>query len=325
MADPVRALGPRHAGQRRHHARLLVTPVLLPSILAADGSSWPALVALDRAGRAPTALDGYLARRQGTTRSGAFLDPLADKFLVLGAMVGLVATDVFWWVPVALIAVREIGDQRLPVAGGRRGISVPARQWAKVKTVVQDVAVGVALRPDRSTAPPGSHLDVLWVAVGAHRSSRASQYLADGPASRSAPCGVRSSPSAPSCSSARSSTPTRPGSASGWPLAGIDSHFQTKVGDNHGPHRRRPAHRRSSASDAVIVCGGLGPTQDDITREAIAEVMGVALVRDEAVLARIRAMFSGRGPDDAGRATRRQADVPEGAAVIEQARGTAPG
>ncbi len=49
----------------------------------------------------------------------------------------------------------------------------------------------------------------------------------------------------------------------------------------------------------MIITGGLGPTQDDITREALAEVMGVELVRDEAVLARIEAMFSGRGRTDA--------------------------
>ncbi|MDP1803763.1 MAG: molybdopterin-binding protein, partial [Acidimicrobiales bacterium] len=56
-------------------------------------------------------------------------------------------------------------------------------------------------------------------------------------------------------------------------LAGIDSHFQTKVGDNHG--RIVSALRIAlDRSDAVIVCGGLGPTSDDISREAIAEVMG---------------------------------------------------
>ena len=62
-------------------------------------------------------------------------------------------------------------------------------------------------------------------------------------------------------------------------LAGIDSHFQTKVGDNLA--RIVSVLRLAlGRSDAVIMCGGLGPTQDDITREAIAEVMGVALKRD---------------------------------------------
>ena len=106
-------------------------------------------------------------------------------------------------------------------------------------------------------------------------------------------------------------------------VAGIDSHFQTKVGDNLA--RIVLAIRSALArSDAVIVCGGLGPTQDDITREAIAEVMNVALVRDEAIVERIRAMFSSRGREMAEN-NARQADVPEGATVIEQVRGTAPG
>src|SRR5581483_7169688 len=77
-------------------------------------------------------------------------------------------------------------------------------------------------------------------------------------------------------------------------------------------------------SDAVIVCGGLGPTQDDITREAIAEVMNVSLVRDDAIVERIAAMFAARGRQMADN-NARQADVPVGATVIEQVRGTAPG
>ena len=106
-------------------------------------------------------------------------------------------------------------------------------------------------------------------------------------------------------------------------LSGIDSHFQTKVGDNL--ERIVSVLRLAlERSDAVIVCGGLGPTQDDITRTAVAEVMGVALERDEAVGEVIRAMFSSRGramPDN----NLLQADVPVGASVIEQRRGTAPG
>ena len=106
-------------------------------------------------------------------------------------------------------------------------------------------------------------------------------------------------------------------------VAGIDSHFQTKVGDNLA--RMVLALRTALArSDAVIVCGGLGPTQDDITREAIAEVMNVELRRDEAIVERIRAMFSSRGREMAEN-NARQADVPQGATVIEQVRGTAPG
>lgn len=105
--------------------------------------------------------------------------------------------------------------------------------------------------------------------------------------------------------------------------AGIDSHFQTKVGDNH--ERIVLALRTALArSDAVIVCGGLGPTQDDITREAIAEVMNVGLVKDEALMERIRAAFGSRGREMAD-SNARQAYVPEGATPIPQVRGTAPG
>ena len=106
-------------------------------------------------------------------------------------------------------------------------------------------------------------------------------------------------------------------------VSGIDSHFQTKVGDNLD--RMVAAIRIAlSRSDAVIVCGGLGPTQDDITREAIAEVMNVGLERDEAVVERIGAMFDARGREMADN-NLRQADVPVGAVVIAQTRGTAPG
>ena len=106
-------------------------------------------------------------------------------------------------------------------------------------------------------------------------------------------------------------------------LAGIDSHFQVKVGDNQGRIVDTIRHALAR-SDAVILCGGLGPTQDDITREAITEVMGVALVRDHAMGERIRRGFEARGR----RFTEnnlRQADCPAGASFIPQMPGTAPG
>ena len=106
-------------------------------------------------------------------------------------------------------------------------------------------------------------------------------------------------------------------------LAGIDSHFQTKVGDNL--ERIVGAIRLAlERSDAVILCGGLGPTQDDITREAIARVMGVRLLPDEAVAGRIRELFRSRKREMPAN-NLRQAEVPEGASVIPQMPGTAPG
>ncbi len=106
-------------------------------------------------------------------------------------------------------------------------------------------------------------------------------------------------------------------------LAGIDSLYQIKVGDN--PERMVECiHHSLARADAVITCGGLGPTQDDITREAIAEVMGVGLVRHPEIGDRIRQMFESRGrvmPEN----NLRQADVPEGASTIRQQPGTAPG
>lgn len=104
-------------------------------------------------------------------------------------------------------------------------------------------------------------------------------------------------------------------------LAGIDSHFQTKVGDN--PDRIRAVLELAlERSDAVIVCGGLGPTQDDLTRDVIAEVMGVELVHDPDLVARIEAMFGGRTmPVN----NLRQAQVPVGASTLSVMPGTAPG
>ena len=106
-------------------------------------------------------------------------------------------------------------------------------------------------------------------------------------------------------------------------LAGIDSHFHQVVGDNQA--RIVLALRTALArSDGVVVCGGLGPTHDDITRDAIAEVMAVPLVRDTEIVDRIKVMFSSRGRD-MPESNGRQADVPVGATPIPQQLGTAPG
>ena len=90
--------------------------------------------------------------------------------------------------------------------------------------------------------------------------------------------------------------------------AGVTSHFHQAVGDNH--ERITMAFRTALArSDGIIVCGGLGPTQDDITREAIADVMGVELVRDQEIVELITSFFGSRGRTMSAN-NLRQADVP---------------
>jgi CDP-diacylglycerol---glycerol-3-phosphate 3-phosphatidyltransferase len=158
-------------------ARLALTPVLLASIVE-TGDSWSTLgLWILLAGS--DGVDGWLARKQGTTRSGAFLDPLADKFLVLGAMVCLVVEGVFWWPPVAIIAAREVSMSLYRSYVGRRGISIPARWSAKLKTVVQEVAVGFALLPLTGQDHEWVATSVLWLAVVLTVASGI-QYLAEG-------------------------------------------------------------------------------------------------------------------------------------------------
>ena len=76
--------------------------------------------------------------------------------------------------------------------------------------------------------------------------------------------------------------------------AGIDTCEHRKVGDNL-ERMVQCLRELLDRADAVVVCGGLGPTPDDVTREAIAEVMGVELERREELIEHIRAIFGGRG------------------------------
>jgi CDP-diacylglycerol--glycerol-3-phosphate 3-phosphatidyltransferase len=157
-------------------ARLLAAPVFVAMIVI-WGATWFNFV-VGFIVASSDGLDGYIARRQGTTRSGAFLDPLADKAVVLGALVTLSVEGHLPWWPVVLITIREVGMQIYRSWAGRRGVSIPARNSAKLKTFVQDLAVGTCL------APPlvhhhGVQVIVIWVAA-ALTIFTGVQYLADG-------------------------------------------------------------------------------------------------------------------------------------------------
>jgi nicotinamide-nucleotide amidase len=104
---------------------------------------------------------------------------------------------------------------------------------------------------------------------------------------------------------------------------GIELRGKSVVGDDR---RRLAAVFRAALSraDLVILTGGLGPTDDDLTREAVAEVLGLEMREDPAIVAHIQERFARRGlrmPD----VNRRQAMVPRGATVLDNPNGTAPG
>jgi competence/damage-inducible protein CinA-like protein len=106
-------------------------------------------------------------------------------------------------------------------------------------------------------------------------------------------------------------------------LLGVDVVFKSVVGDNLR-HLVAAAQHGLFRSDILIFSGGLGPTEDDLTREAVAEALGVALRRDSEILARLEKRFADRGwkmtPNNS-----KQADVIEGATVLPNPNGTAPG
>lgn len=145
-------------------ARVLVAPFMLVLIPDDRSGSWAAF-ALWFVLCASDGIDGYLARRHGATTLGAFLDPLADKVLVLGAMAILVANDTFWIVPVVVIAARELLISLYRTFVGAKGVSVPASKIAKWKTFVQQLAVGVAIAPLTALDATWLWNSLLWASV----------------------------------------------------------------------------------------------------------------------------------------------------------------
>ena len=148
-------------------ARIAASPLLFAAILANDevgGVSWFAFI-LGWVFGASDYVDGELARRYNlVSRSGAFLDPLADKIVVIGSLISLVVVERFHWFPVVLIAARELAITGFRTYFVRQGLAVPARTLGKYKSLFQGFALLAAV------FPPWQNQDLivgilLWAAV----------------------------------------------------------------------------------------------------------------------------------------------------------------
>jgi CDP-diacylglycerol---glycerol-3-phosphate 3-phosphatidyltransferase len=163
-------------------ARVLISPLMFVLIPDTPGGRWPAF-ALWFLLCSSDGVDGYLARRHGATNLGAFLDPLADKVLVLGAMLVLVRNGTYWIVPVVVIAARELAISLYRTFVGAKGVSVPASKIAKWKTLTQQLSVGFAIMPWTALDAKWLWNGLLWIAVALALIS-GSQYMWRGHAAK---------------------------------------------------------------------------------------------------------------------------------------------
>ena len=181
VLEPPREVGITHPANLLTLARLVFAPLLFWFVLDAEadrGASWAAF-GLGIALASTDFFDGRVARRSNVvSRSGAFLDPLADKIVIIGGAYCLVYVERYWWVPVTIIAVRELGITAWRSRWARDGLAIPARTSAKYKTFVQGLALIMAVMPtlqDEDTLIDA----MLWLAV-AWTVFTGVQYLIDG-------------------------------------------------------------------------------------------------------------------------------------------------
>lgn len=167
-------------------SRIMVSPVLFWLILEAEstvGASWAAFC-LGFVMGISDLFDGRVARAYGATKSGAFLDPLADKVVVIGAALCLVSVDRLHWLPVAIIIVRELWISAIRIGFARQGVSIPARPLAKWKSFIQGVALMLAVLPPLENQQWLINV-AIWVAVAITVVS-GWQYVRDGGAASAA-------------------------------------------------------------------------------------------------------------------------------------------
>lgn len=149
--------------------RILAAPVFFWLLLADAGADGPLrwwAAGLFIVAIATDGIDGHIARSRGlVTDLGKILDPIADKLLTSGALVCLSLLGELWWWVTILIIVREVGITVWRLVELRRGNVVPASSGGKLKTLVQAVAISLALVP-LWTIVGDWILWVNWVAMG---------------------------------------------------------------------------------------------------------------------------------------------------------------
>jgi CDP-diacylglycerol--glycerol-3-phosphate 3-phosphatidyltransferase len=136
--------------------RILLVPVLVAALLAADEGTGDVLAAVVFAIASFTdAIDGWLARRrEAITTFGKLMDPVADKLLIIAALLSLVSLDrIDAWVAMVIIA-REFAVTVARLAARSEGVVIPANWWGKVKTAVQVLTIFLLILFD---SPP------VWV------------------------------------------------------------------------------------------------------------------------------------------------------------------
>ena len=162
-------------------SRIALTPILCLMIVddsSSLGTSWAAF-AFGLLMAFTDLIDGRVARAtNGFSRSGAFLDPLADKIVILGVGFTLVSVDRLGLAPMVLIAAREFIISAMRVRFAMKGIAIPARPLAKWKATIQGAALLLAVMPVLKSQQ--LVIDIaIWFAVALTVFTGA-QYLADG-------------------------------------------------------------------------------------------------------------------------------------------------
>ncbi len=162
-------------------SRLLLSPLLFLAVFNADeslGTSWMA-VFWGFTLAASDVLDGHLARMRGTvSKWGAFIDPLADKVVVIGTALCLVDVQRFQLLPVLILAGREIFITLYRLQVARQGLAIPARKSAKWKTSIQGISLMIAVMPPLEESQWVVDFGI-WVAV-VFTVVTGIQYLMDG-------------------------------------------------------------------------------------------------------------------------------------------------